>query len=116
MAEFFALEPNRQLVEALAAAGVRMAEEQAPPIVNQAQPLAGLTFVVTGTLPTWSREEAQDFIKAYGGKVTGSVSNKTSYLVVGENAGSKLTKAQQLGVPVLSEDDLRALVPNPNPM
>lgn len=116
VAEFFALEPNRQLVEALAAAGVRMAEEQAPPIVNQAQPLAGLTFVVTGTLPTWSREEAQDFIKAYGGKVTGSVSNKTSYLVVGENAGSKLTKAQQLGVPVLSEDDLRALVPNPNPM
>ncbi|MEZ4728316.1 MAG: BRCT domain-containing protein [Caldilineaceae bacterium] len=68
-----------------------------------------MTFVVTGTLPTWSREETQAFIKAYGGKVTGSVSAKTNYLVVGENAGSKLTTAQQLGVPILTEEDLRTL-------
>ncbi|MEZ4622060.1 MAG: BRCT domain-containing protein [Caldilineaceae bacterium] len=74
------------------------------------QSLTGLTFVVTGTLPTWSRDEAQDFIKVHGGKVTGSVSNKTNYLVVGENAGSKLTKAEQLGIPILSEDGLRKLV------
>ncbi|MBX3013537.1 MAG: NAD-dependent DNA ligase LigA [Caldilineaceae bacterium] len=111
VAEFFALEPNRHLIEKLAAAGVRVADEPTAPVVNQAQPLAGMTFVVTGTLPTWNRDEAHDFIKAHGGKVTGSISNKTSYLVVGENAGSKLTKAQQLGVTILSEDELRALVP-----
>ena len=73
-------------------------------------PLAGLTFVVTGTLPTFSREEAEAFIKANGGKVTGSVSKKTSYVVVGEAAGSKLAKAQELGVPIVSEEELRALV------
>lgn len=107
--EFFALEPNRNLVAEFAAAGVRLAETQQPATADQPHPFAGLTFVVTGTLPTWSREEAQDFIKAHGGKVTGSVSNKTNYLVVGENAGSKLTKAQQLGVSILTEEELRAL-------
>lgn len=108
--EFFVLAPNRQLVEKFAAAGVRVAEAELTPTGDQPQPLADLIFVVTGTLPTWSRDEAQEFIKAHGGKVTGSVSNKTNYLVVGENAGSKLTKAQQLGVSILSEDELRALV------
>ncbi|MEZ4682233.1 MAG: NAD-dependent DNA ligase LigA [Caldilineaceae bacterium] len=108
--EFFALEPNRALVQKLAAAGVAVRSEahRAPSPANQS--LTGLTFVVTGTLPTWSRDEAQDFIKVHGGKVTGSVSNKTNYLVVGENAGSKLTKAEQLGIPILSEDGLRKLV------
>lgn len=108
--EFFALEPNRQLVAKFAAAGVRTAETPTTPPADQPQPFAGLTFVVTGTLPTWSRDEAQDFIKAHGGKVTGSVSSNTNYLVVGENAGSKLTKAQQLGVAIVSEEELRALV------
>lgn len=103
MVEFFALEPNRTLVQAFAAAGVRVAETPLAVPTDQPQPFADLTFVVTGTLPTWSREEAQEFIKAHGGKVTGSVSNKTNYVVVGENAGSKLTKAQQLGIPILSE-------------
>jgi DNA ligase (NAD+) len=72
--------------------------------------LAGLTFVVTGTLPAFSREEAHAFIKAHGGKVAGSVSSKTSYLVAGEAAGSKLAKAQELGVPILTEAGLRELV------
>ena len=68
--------------------------------------LAGLTFVLTGTLPDMSRDEASALIKAAGGKVTGSVSKKTSYVVAGEEAGSKLTKAQQLGVPVIDQDKL----------
>lgn len=111
--EFFALEPNRALVQKFAAAGVkiRATEEEKPSAVGvNPEALAGLTFVVTGTLPTWSRDEAQDFIKSHGGKVTGSVSGKTDYVVVGENAGSKLTKAQTLGVPILSEAELQALV------
>ena len=67
---------------------------------------AGLTFVLTGTLPTMSRDEASALIKAAGGKVSGSVSARTSYVVAGDAAGSKLTKAQQLGIKILSEDDL----------
>lgn len=107
--EFFALDPNRALVQALAAAGVRVAEEQVALPPDQPQPFADMTFVVTGTLPTWSRDEAHEFIKTHGGKVTSSVSNKTNYVVAGESAGSKLTKAQQLGIPILSEAELRAL-------
>jgi len=108
--EFFALEPNRTLIHEFAVAGVRVAEERTDLPADRPQPFAGLIFVVTGTLPTWSRDDAQDFIKIHGGKVTGSVSAKTNYVVVGENAGSKLTKAQQLGVPILTEEELQALV------
>lgn len=72
--------------------------------------LSGKTFVITGTLPTMSREEAKTFIEAHGGKVTGSVSKKTSYLVTGEAAGSKLDKANALGIPVLDEAGLKAMV------
>jgi DNA ligase (NAD+) len=72
--------------------------------------LAGLSFVITGTLPVFSREDAKAFIEAHGGKVTDSVSKKTSYLVLGESPGSKLEKAQALGVPVLDEAGLRILV------
>jgi DNA ligase (NAD+) len=71
--------------------------------------LAGLTFVITGTLPTMSREEAKEFIKAHGGKVTDSVSKNTDYLVAGEAAGSKLEKAIKLGVPVIDEAQLRKM-------
>ena len=110
VAEFFALEPNRALVAKFAAAGVKVAEERPAQVEVAALPLEGLTFVVTGTLPTWSREDAQAFIKLNGGKVTGSVSNKTDYLLVGENAGSKLTKAQSLGIKVVGEVELRQLV------
>jgi DNA ligase (NAD+) len=107
--EWFQLQPNRDLIAKFAAAGVRVAEERkGPPKV--ALPLVGKTFVVTGTLPVFSREEAQEYIKAHGGKVAGSVSSKTSYVVVGEAAGSKLAKAQALGIPTISEEELRALV------
>jgi DNA ligase (NAD+) len=109
IARYFSLEPNRRLIQEFKAAGVRIAEAPRPQAA-QAQPFSGLTFVVTGTLPTLSREEAQALIKANGGKVTSSVSAKTSYLVVGENAGSKLEKAQALGIPTLTEEQLRALI------
>jgi DNA ligase (NAD+) len=72
--------------------------------------LEGQTFVITGTLPELSREEARELIQKFGGKVTDSVSKKTSYLVLGENPGSKLEKARELGVPVLDEAGLRRLV------
>ena len=107
--EWFQLEPNRELIRKFAAAGVQVAEERKVPLPASALPFAGKTFVVTGTLPTWSREEAQAFIKTHGGKVAGSVSSKTSYVVVGEAAGSKLVKAQELGVATISEEELRAL-------
>ncbi|NBW98304.1 NAD-dependent DNA ligase LigA [bacterium] len=77
---------------------------------NHSQPLLGKTFVITGTLPTLSRDEAADLIRRHGGKVTGSVSKQTHFLVVGSEAGSKLDKAQSLGVPLLDERSLKALI------
>jgi DNA ligase (NAD+) len=73
-------------------------------------PLTGRTFVITGTLPTLSRNEAKAFVERHGGKVAGSVSGNTDYVVVGENPGSKLAKATELGIPVLDEAALRGLV------
>ncbi len=110
VAEWFSLEPNRALVREFAEAGVRVAEER---IVAETPiddlPFAGKVFVVTGTLPTMSRSDAKQFIQSHGGKVAGGVSGKTDYLVAGEKAGSKLTKAEQLEVPILTEDQLRDL-------
>ncbi len=104
--EFFAQEKNRALVEHLRAAGVDMTAEKR----QRSTQLAGLTFVLTGTLPTMTRDEAEAMIEAAGGKTTGSVSKKTSYVVAGAEAGSKLEKAQKLQVPVLDEDGLRKLL------
>ena len=75
--------------------------------------LAGKTFVLTGTLPTWSRDEAKEIIERAGGKTTDSVSKKTSYLLAGEAAGSKLEKANKLGVKVISEEDLKKMLSLP---
>ena len=107
----FADEPhNRALVEKLAAAGVNM-DSQQPPIDEAAPgPLAGKTFVITGTLESMSREDATTAIEELGGKVAGSVSKKTSYLVAGADAGSKLAKAQQLGTTVLTEAEFRTII------
>ena len=97
-----ASEPNQELIARLRAAGLRFEEEGPAP--GTVGPLAGKTFVVTGTLPNWSRDEATERIEAAGGKVTGSVSKKTSFLVAGEDPGaSKWNKAQQLGTEVIDE-------------
>ena len=107
----FAEEPhNRALVEKLSAAGVNMESLQPPPDKVEAGPLTGKTFVLTGTLVSMTREEATAAIERLGGKVSGSVSKKTSYLVAGEEAGSKLQKAQQLGVTILTEEDFKGLI------
>jgi DNA ligase (NAD+) len=97
--EFFAVEKNRQLVKDLESLDLTMTAEKR--VVGTA--LSGMTFVLTGTLPTLTREEAKERIEAAGGKVSGSVSKKTSFVVAGEEAGSKLEKAEQLGVKVLNE-------------
>jgi DNA ligase (NAD+) len=107
---FFANERNRALVEKLRAAGVNFAGPARVEVRTDLPSLAGLTFVLTGTLPTMTREEAQAELEARGGKVSGSVSKKTSYVVVGASPGSKLAKAEQLGVPTLDEDALRHLL------
>lgn len=105
---FFAEPHNREVIAGLMSVGVEPQLDEAPASLG----LAGKTFVLTGTLPVWSREEAARHIVAAGGKVSGSVSRKTSYVVAGEEAGSKLDKARELGVPVLDEDGLRALLDN----
>jgi len=97
--DFFSRPANRTLVEKLREAGVVMTAEKK---VRTSQ-LAGLTFVITGTLPNLSRDEAKQKIEAAGGKVSGSVSKKTNYVVAGEEAGSKLDKAQELKIPVIDE-------------
>ncbi len=105
--EWFAVESNRALLDELRVVGL---EPTAPAAAGVEAPQAGKTFVLTGTLPTLSREAATALIEAAGGKVSGSVSKKTHYVVAGEEAGSKLEKAQKLGVPVLDEAGLRALL------
>jgi DNA ligase (NAD+) len=108
--DWFARPANREILAKLRSARVWPQSELALSSPETPQPFEGLTFVITGTLPAWSREQAKDFIEAYGGKVTDSVSKKTSYLVLGENPGSKLDKAHSLGVPILDENALRNLV------
>jgi DNA ligase (NAD+) len=95
------------LIEDLRRQGLRFEEEGPPPGEGR---LAGKTFVLTGTLPSLTREQATEAISAAGGKVTGSVSRKTDYVVAGETPGSKLAQAERLGVPVLDEDGLRELL------
>jgi DNA ligase (NAD+) len=107
--ESFLSDPlNLELIEQLRAAGVTWTESSGTE--NKPKALQGKTFVLTGTLPTLTRDEAAAMIEAAGGKVAGSVSKKTSYVVAGEEAGSKLAKAQELGVPILDEAGLRQLV------
>ncbi len=107
--DWFARPANREILNKLRSAGVWPQAERPAPKPETPQPFSGMTFVITGTLPEWSREDAKAFIEAHGGKVIDSVSKKTSYLVLGENPGSKLEKAQSLGVPILNEGALRKL-------
>ncbi|HEY2928767.1 NAD-dependent DNA ligase LigA [Piscinibacter sp.] len=106
---FFDQPHNREVVEQLRACGIRWDEHEGTADTSP-KPLAGKTFVLTGSLPALTRDEAKDLIEAAGGKVSGSVSKKTDYVVAGEEAGSKLDKARELGVAVIGEDALRKLL------
>lgn len=106
IAHFFTEPRNLAVIEALLAAGIRWPAPKAASVGA----LSGKTFVITGTLPGMSREDAAALIEANGGKVSGSVSAKTDFLLAGEAAGSKLAKAEKLGVPVISLDNLRGLI------
>ena len=106
--EFFSWPENQKMIDGLLAAGVHPVEERK----KQSGALQGLTMVVTGTLPTLSRQEAENFIRENGGTASGSVSKKTNYVVAGENAGSKLQKANALGIPVITESELLQMAQN----
>ena len=108
MAEFLSVEENLAVLERLREAGVVLEEERAEDAAPQT--LTGLTFVLTGTLERHKRDDAKAALMAFGAKVAGSVSKKTSYVIAGAAAGSKLAKAQQLGVPVLDEDALEQIL------
>jgi DNA ligase (NAD+) len=115
--QWFATAANQRLLEqlealgfSLAASGAELAQAAARAHDSGDATLQGQTFVLTGTLPSLSRSQAQALIEAAGGKVSGSVSKKTSYVVAGAEAGSKLTKAESLGVAVLDEAGLQALL------
>ena len=105
--EFFAQEQTKDLIERLKEAGVNTKELQDENIDNRFE---GKTFVLTGSLSEFTRKEAEDLIEKYGGKTSGSVSKKTDYLLAGEEAGSKLTKARELGVTIISEEEFKELI------
>ncbi|MCV3216379.1 NAD-dependent DNA ligase LigA, partial [Plectonema radiosum NIES-515] len=106
--QWFHIAANQTLIERLQTAGLQLVREVT--LTSDNQKFVGKTFVITGTLPTLKRDEAKALIQKNGGKVTESVSKKTDYLVVGEDAGSKLEKAQSLGIMQLSEADLLELM------
>ena len=113
---WFQAAENQRVIGKLCASGVRLEQDALPTAAHatsEAAPFAGLTFVVTGTLSTFSRSDAEGRIKGLGGKVTSSVTKKTSYVVVGESPGSKAARAEQLGIPVLDEDAFLSLLESP---
>jgi DNA ligase (NAD+) len=111
VADWFSLPYNRQVLKKLKSAGVWPQGGMGTTVKSRASDtFAGMTFVITGTLPTFSRDDAKEFIESNGGKVTDSVSKKTSYLVLGEAPGSKYEKAQSLGVKIIGEEELKKLV------
>ena len=103
VADYFASEKAGKIIAEIHELGLNMENQSEP--VSESAPFAGKTFVITGTLPTYKRSEASAIIERLGGKVSGSVSKKTSYVLAGEEAGSKLTKAQQLGITIISEEE-----------
>ena len=105
--DFFCRIQTRAMIDALKAAGVKTTLELEEQTDTR---FAGMTFVLTGALTKFTRDEATEKIELLGGKASGSVSKKTSYVVVGENAGSKERKARELGIPILSEDDFLAMI------
>jgi DNA ligase (NAD+) len=110
--EWFTVDWHREIVDKWRAAGVRMADERGDSVPRI---LAGLTIVVTGSLPGFSRDDAKEAIVTRGGKAAGSVSKKTDFVVAGDSPGSKYDKAVELGVPVLDEDGFRQLLEDGSP-
>ncbi|MGB9669079.1 MAG: BRCT domain-containing protein, partial [Anaerolineales bacterium] len=104
--DWFHTPRNRELLAKLKSHGVWPIQNEAKEGALESQAFVGETFVITGTLERFTREEAKEFIERHGGKVTDSVSKKTSYLVVGSNPGSKLDKAKELNIPILTEEEL----------
>ena len=111
--EYFQQQQSQELIVRLKVAGVRMTGDKS---TDSNKLLEGQTFVLTGTLPTLTREQASELIEKAGGKVSGSVSGKTRYVVAGEEAGSKLDKARQLGVAIIGEAELLALLQQEQPI
>jgi DNA ligase (NAD+) len=111
VAAFFSLDETREFIRKLSAAGVHAQGDDSAPVSDH---FAGKTFVFTGSLVQRTREDAEALVRRLGGRASGSVSKQTSYVVAGDSAGSKLTKAQSLGIPVLTEDDFAALLPSEN--
>ena len=107
--DWFSNPVNKKVLKKLKAAGVWPQGTVDEARASVEGKFSGLTFVITGTLPTFSREAAKEFIEAHGGKVTDSVSKKTSYLVLGEAPGSKYEKAQSLGIKIVGEEELKKL-------
>jgi DNA ligase (NAD+) len=110
---FFHEEPNLEELKRLEQAGLTFTQEISEQPEKTLTPLTGKTVVITGTLPTLSRNEAQDLIKRYGGRAAGSVSQKTDYVLAGENPGSKYDKATELGIPILTEEDFKTMLQQP---
>ena len=110
VSSFFSSAIGRQIVEELRELGLNFGQPVDRSARAAAGPLSGKTLVVTGTLSRFTRDEINDLIKQHGGKVAGSVSKKTDYLVAGEDAGSKLDKAQKLNVPVIAEQEFLKLI------
>ena len=106
--EFFSSEKNRLMIEKLASLGVNM--RSLDQTEKKDDRFSGMTFVLTGTLPSMTRDQASEIIQSYGGKVSGSVSKKTSYVLAGEEAGSKLTKAQSLGINIISQQEFEEMI------
>jgi DNA ligase (NAD+) len=111
--DFLHSDYGRRTIEDLKSVGVDFTSPRSEAATNLPQPLAGKTLVVTGTLVKYTREEIQELIQRHGGRAASSVSKKTDYVVAGENAGSKLEKAQSLKVPILTEDDFERLIQSP---
>ena len=109
--EWFSIEQNKQLINLLKGHNLTLQNQNSDTQKDEKQLiLEGKVFVITGTLNQLTRNEAKDLIQKYGGKVTGSVSSKTDYLLAGEKAGSKLTKAQELGIKIISESELLTII------
>ena len=108
ISNFFGEQHNQEVIQALQSAGVHWPETEGKQLVTGH--LVGKTFVLTGTLPNLSRDAAKELIETVGGKVSGSVSKKTDYVIAGSDAGSKLDKAQELGLVILDEAGLKALL------